>query len=93
LQKKDDSIPACPDVDWVCSANRAQYDVIWYRPGKREPADRAIRSLEKIQNKSGGFVGSYGKDSDYIPNAETSRAVKYFLDAWRLKLQGEQPGA
>jgi malonyl-CoA O-methyltransferase len=93
LQKKDGSIPAYPDVKWVCSTGMAQYAVIWYLLGKKEPADRAIRFLEKIQNKSGGFYGSYGEGSDYIPNAEISWAVKYFLDAYRLKLQREKPGA
>lgn len=93
LQRKDGSIPAYPDVTWVCSTGMAQYAVIWYLLGKAEPANRAIRYLEKIQNKSGGFYGSYGEGSDYIPNAEISWAVKYFLDAYRLKLQREKPGA
>ena len=93
LQNKNGSIPAYPDVKWVCSTGMAQYAVIWYLLGKPEPADRAIKFLEKIQNKSGGFYGSYGEGSDYIPNAEISWAVKYFLDAYRLKLQREKPGA
>ena len=93
LQKKNGSIPAYPNVNWVCSTGMAQYAVIWYLLGRKEPADRAIKFLEKIQNKSGGFFGSYGKGSNYIPNAEISWAVKYFLDAYRLKLQRETPNA
>jgi malonyl-CoA O-methyltransferase len=93
LQNKDGSIPAYPDVKWVCSTGMAQYAVIWYMLDKKEPADRAIRFLDKIQNKSGGFFGSYGEGSDYIPNAEISWAVKYFLDAYRLKIQRGKPGA
>lgn len=88
-QRKDGAIPAYPDVAWVCSTGMAQYAIVWYTLGKKEPADRAISYLEKIQNKSGGWNGSYGKGAQYIAGAEISWAVKYFLDAYRLKLQGE----
>ncbi|HYE37883.1 prenyltransferase/squalene oxidase repeat-containing protein [Methylocaldum sp.] len=88
-QRKDGSIPAYPEVNWVCSTGMAQYAIVWYTLGKKEPADRAIRYLEKIQNKSGGFFGSYGKGAQYIAGGEISWAVKYFLDAYRLKLHGE----
>lgn len=87
-QRRDGSIPAYPDVDWVCSTGMAQYAGIWYRLGDREPADRAMAYLEKIQNKSGGFFGSYGKGAKYIAGAEISWAVKYFLDAHYLKHGG-----
>ena len=36
----------------------------------RERADRAMAYLEKIQNKSGGFNGSYGEGAKYISGAE-----------------------
>jgi len=88
-QRPDGSIPAYPDVEWVCSTGMAQYAIVWYTLGKKEQADRAIRYLEKIQNKSGGFYGSYGKGAKYIADAEISWGVKYFLDAYRLKLQSE----
>ncbi len=88
-QRRDGSIPAYPDVEWVCSTGMAQYAVVWYTLGNRQPADRAIRYLEKIQNSSGGFYGSYGKGAKYIPGAEISWAVKYFLDAHLLKRRGE----
>jgi hypothetical protein len=42
--------------------------------------------LKRIQNDGGGFFGSRGPGADYMPNAEISWAVKYFLDAHRLKL-------
>lgn len=93
LQKKDGSIPAYPDVDWICSTAIAQYAVVWSRLGKIERANRAIRCMEKIQNKSGGFFGSYGKGAKYIPGAEISWAVKYFLDAYHLKLAREKSHA
>jgi malonyl-CoA O-methyltransferase len=89
VQRRDGGIPAYPDVDWICSTGIAQYAIVWYRLGKRDRADRALKYLEKIQNKSGGFYGSYGKGAKYIQSAEISWAVKYFLDAYRLKLQGE----
>lgn len=89
LQREDGSIPAYPDVDWICSTAIAQYAVVWYRLGKKERADRAIHCMEKIQNKSGGFFGSYGNGAKYISGAEISWAVKYFLDAYRLKLGTE----
>ena len=88
-QRRDGSIPAYPHVDWVCSTGIAQYAIVWYALGNKERADRAIRYLEKIQNKSGGFNGSYGKGAKYISGAEISWAVKYYLDAYLLKLRAE----
>ena len=89
LQRGDGSIPAYPDVEWVCSTAMAQYAVVWYRLGEKERADRTLRYLEKIQNPSGGWFGSYGKGAKYIAGAEISWAVKYFLDAWHLKMASE----
>lgn len=93
VQRADGSIPAYPDVDWVCSTGMAQYAIVWYALGDKARADRAIAYLEKIQNPSGGFFGSYGQGAKYIAGGEISWAVKYFLDAWRLKLmsQGDFP--
>ena len=88
-QRRNGSIPAYPDVEWVCSTGMAQYAIVWYTLGKKQQADLAMRYLEKIQNKSGGFYGSYGKGAKYIAGAEISWAVKYFLDAHLLKMRGE----
>lgn len=88
-QRHDGSIPAYPDIEWVCSTGMAQYAIVWYTLGKKQQADLAMLYLEKIQNKSGGFYGSYGKGAKYIAGAEISWAVKYFLDAHLLKRQGE----
>lgn len=88
-QRPDGSIPAYPDVEWVCSTGMAQYAIVWYTLGDKERADQAIRYLEKIQNKSGGFFGSYGPGAKYISGAEISWGVKYFLDAYLLKLKAE----
>jgi len=85
LQRADGSIPAYPDVEWICSTGIAQYAGVWYRLGEAERADRAIAYLLRIQNKSGGFFGSYGAGAKYIPGAEISWAVKYLLDACHLQ--------
>jgi malonyl-CoA O-methyltransferase len=92
-QRSDGAIPAYPDVEWVCSTGMAQYATVWYQMGKRDRADRALDYLEKIQNKSGGFFGSYGAGAKYIPGAEISWAVKYFLDAHRLRSAETLQGA
>lgn len=84
-QRSDGSIPAYPDVDWVCSTGMAQYAIVWYSLDQPALADKAITYLETIQNKSGGFNGSYGKGAQYISGAEISWGVKYFLDAYHLK--------
>lgn len=88
-QRSDGAIPAYPNVDWVCSTGMAQYAIVWYMLGNKAPANKAMLYLEKIQNKSGGFNGSYGAGANYISGAEISWAVKYFLDAYRLKQQND----
>lgn len=92
-QRADGSIPAYPDVGWVCSTGIAQYAIVWYALGEKARADRAIDSLGRLQNPSGGFFGSYGQGAKYIPSAEISWAAKYFLDAWRLRLRSERRDA
>ena len=89
VQRPDGSIPAYPDVEWICSTGMAQYAIVWYTLGDKHRADRAIAYLETIQNKSGGFYGSYGKGAKYIAGGEISWGVKYFLDAWLLKQRAE----
>ncbi len=87
LQKKDGSVPAHKDVSWICSTGVAQFAVIGYKLGMREFADKAINYLEKIQNRTGGFYGSYGRRANYFSKEEISWAVKFFLDAhyWKIK--------
>jgi malonyl-CoA O-methyltransferase len=85
IQKGNGAIPAYPGVDWVCSTGLAQLSIAWYMLGMREPADKAMSYLEKLQNSSGGFYGSYGEGSQYFPEQEISWAVKFFLDADRLR--------
>lgn len=91
LQKEDGSIPAYPDVKWICSTGVAQFAVIWYKLGMYDEANKALDYLCKIQNSSGGFYGSYGKEATYFPNEEISWAVKFFLDALLLKNSTKLP--
>jgi malonyl-CoA O-methyltransferase len=87
FQKKDGSVPAYKNVSWVCSAGLAQFAVIWYKLGMRTCADNALEYLYNIQNRTGGFYGSYGKGADYFPTEEISWSLKFFLDAyyWKIK--------
>jgi len=85
IQNKDGSIPAYPGAEWVCSTGLAQLSIAWYMLGIREPADKAMSYLEKLQNVSGGFYGSYGKGAQYLQNREISWAVKFYLDANLLR--------
>lgn len=85
-QRPNGSVPAYPNVEWICSTGIAQYAIVWYRLGKPGNADRALAYLETIQNRSGGFFGSYGEGAKYISGGEISWAVKYFLDAYHLKM-------
>jgi malonyl-CoA O-methyltransferase len=92
LQRKDGSIPAYPGAHWICSTGIAQLAIAWYKLGRRGPADRGLAYLEKIQNKSGGFYGSYGWGAKYFPKKEISWAVKFFLDAYLLKKNSLKAG-
>jgi len=80
VQRSDGAIPAYPGAHWVCSTGVAQVALAWWKSGEKEPATRALRYLETIQNPSGGFYGSYGADAQYMPNEEISWAAKYFID-------------
>ena len=87
IQKPNGAIPAYPGVEWVCSTGMAQLAIAWYKLGIKGPADKALAYLETLQNPSGGFYGSYGKDAQYFPGKEISWAVKFFLDAHPLKIK------
>jgi malonyl-CoA O-methyltransferase len=92
LQRNDGSVPGFPDVRWVCSTGLFQYAIIWYKLGDGVRGDRAFHYAANLQNRSGGWYGSYGWFAKYFPRAEIAWAVKYFLDAlqWRLKVSFEQ---
>ena len=87
LQKKDGSIPAYKDSLWVCIPGLAQLAIVFYKLGMTNEGDKALQYLKKVQNITGGFLGSIGLGADYFPFEEISWAVKFFLDAcfWRIK--------
>lgn len=85
IQREYGAIPAFPGVSWVCSTGMAQLAVAWYKLGERAPADLALKYLETIQNPSGGFYGSYGRNAQYFADREIGWAVKYFLDGLKLR--------
>jgi malonyl-CoA O-methyltransferase len=89
LQKQNGAIGAYSNVSWTCPMGIAQLAIASYKYGFKESADKAIEHLEKIQNNSGGFYGSYGKDAHYYPKEEISLAVKFFLDAYMLKIKSD----
>lgn len=83
-QRLDGSVSAYSHVDFVCSTGLLQYAICWYKLGDIEKADKAFEYVCKLQNKSGGWFGSYTvarDEANYFPKGEISWAVKYFLDA------------
>ncbi len=85
VQRKDGAIPAYPGVDWICSTGMAQLAVAWYKLGDFDSGNKAVAYLERLQNPTGGFYGSYGKEANYFPREEISWAVKFFLDCCILR--------
>jgi malonyl-CoA O-methyltransferase len=87
IQRPDGSIPAYPGASWVCSTGMAQLAIAWFKLGRHEPAAKAVNYLERMQHRSGGFFGSYGKGAIYFTKEEISWGVKFFLDAELLSLR------
>ncbi len=84
IQKPDGAIPAFPGVHWVCSTGMAQLGLAWYKIGNHKEAARMLEYLEKIQNPTGGFYGSYGEGGQYFAGKEISWANKFFIDLYLL---------
>ena len=96
-QRLDGSVSAYSMVDFVCSTGLLQYAICWYKLGEIEKADKAFDYVCRLQNKSGGWFGSYTvarDNANYFPNGEIDWAVKYFLDAiyYGQKLKNFQLG-
>jgi malonyl-CoA O-methyltransferase len=89
IQKENGAIPAYPGVNWICSTGIAQLSIAMYRLGMKEPADKAMAYLETLQNPDGGFFGGYGRGAEYFPTEEIAWAVKFFLDAYQLKIKSD----
>ena len=90
-------IPGLNDVPWVCSTGMFQLAIVWYKLGDLERGNSLFYYALSLQNKSGGWYGSYPSPSVfaplyrgrkkpyYFPDEEISWANKYFLDALALK--------
>ncbi len=91
FQSESGAIPAYHNVKWVCSTGLFQLAGIWYRLGDPEHGNRAFEYACKLQNKTGGWYGSYLSENsfnevnNYFPASEISWAAKYFLDALYYK--------
>lgn len=81
FQTVEGAVPAYSHVKFVCSTGLFQYAICWYKLGDKDRGDKAFRYALNMQNKTGGWYGSYGKDANYFPDGEIAWAVKYFLDA------------
>lgn len=96
-RNKEGGIPGLKDVPWICSTGLFQLALVWYKLGELEKGNSLFYYALSMQNKSGGWYGSYPapgllaklykgrKKPYYFPDAEISWAVKYFLDALALK--------
>lgn len=96
-RNKKGGIPGLNDVPWICSTGLFQLAVVWYKLGELEKGNSLFYYALKLQNRSGGWYGSYSapgllakfyrgrKRPYYFAKAEISWAVKYFLDALALK--------
>lgn len=90
-------VPAFNDVSWVCSTGLFQLALVWYKLGDLDRGNTLFYYALSLQNKSGGWYGSYStfassirffnkkRKPNYFPDEEISWAVKYFLDALALK--------
>lgn len=103
-RNKKGGIPGLKDVPWVCSTGLFQLAIVWYKLGDLERGNSLFYYALSLQNKSGGWYGSYPapslfaplyrgrKKPYYFPDEEISWACKYFLDAlaWKNKLEQER---
>lgn len=96
-------IPGLHNVKWVCSTGMFQIALVWYKLGELKKGNEIFDYACSLQNKSGGWFGSYPvscfnilakgrQKACYFPNAEISWANKYFLDALAYKEKLEFEG-
>ena len=97
FRNKKGGIPGLNDVPWICSTGLFQLAVVWYKLGELEKGNSLFYYALELQNRSGGWYGSYSapgllakfyrgrKRPYYFAKTEISWAVKYFLDALALK--------
>jgi malonyl-CoA O-methyltransferase len=86
-QTEEGSVPANDGVNWVCIPGLAQLAICWYKLGRYEPADKAMKWLAEAQNRSGGHYGSLGLGATYFSENEICWATKFYVDAYRLRIK------
>ena len=86
-RQKASGAMALEGTSCVSSPVLGQLACCCYRLGEWAAGDKALAWLEKHQCPSGGFLGSYGWSASYYPNSEVASAVKWYLDAHRLRVQ------
>lgn len=100
-RRKNGSIWAKRDSTWVCSTATFQFAIIYYKLGEIEKAEKSYNYACSLQNKTGGWYGSYittpldyfnvlftkltTRHSMYLRKQEISWAVKFFIDASHYK--------
>ncbi len=91
-QNRRGGIPGLYNVKWVCSTGMFQLALVWYKLGELQKGNRIFEYACRLQNRSGGWYGSYPasvlgivargrKKAYYFSKEEISWANKYFLDA------------
>lgn len=103
VQNSKGGIPGLHDVKWVCSTGMFQIALVWYKLGELKKGNTIFNYACSLQNKSGGWYGSYPATffnrfskgrmkAYYFPEEEISWANKYFLDAlhYKMKLEVEE---
>lgn len=85
-QKNSGMVPAYAGDSWICSPGLIQSGLVWYKLGDYQRADKVLRVVEGLQEHSGGFLGGIGTGADYFPDEELSWAVKFYLDATKLRI-------
>lgn len=86
LQRPDGAIVWSRKPSVVQASALAQIAICWYKTGLSEAADKALEWLESKQTDGGGFFGSYGRGTEYLPTIEHPAAAKLYLDANRLRV-------
>ena len=86
-QQEDGAVPGIGGAKWVCTPGLAQLAICWYKLGWHLNADAALKWLEARQEPDGGFKGSYGPQAQYYADTQIPWAVKFYLDAHRLRVK------
>ena len=85
--KEKGYVEATNEVSWICAPGIAQLAICWYKLGDLETADIAMKWMEEHQTDFGGFYGSFGDGASYLEKEEISWAMKFYLDANKLRIR------